>query len=239
MNEELRKRIVRHVPKLLSHFRHELEIQTTREQMERALVGAVERSFEEFVDDLGQTLYDPRSVVHRALRDALPKGSVFNGYREFSLEKFSAVMLFFIVRAGVKMMTRTKLNKLAFYADFYHHRATGRSITGTTYRHLPYGPVVDGYEEILAFLDEHDVIAIESVTTRHGDREVIRAVGDAPAVLSESERDTLERVAKAFGSMTAEELSEASHVERAWKDTRTGEEIAYGYSMFLKDLNER
>jgi uncharacterized phage-associated protein len=239
MNEEIRKRIVRHVPRLLAYFKKEYELNPTAEQMERALVAMFDRSVEEFVEDLDQTLFDPRAKAHRALRDALPRGTVFNGYRDFSLEKFSAVLLFFIMRAGVKMMTRTKLNKLAFYSDFYHHKATGRSITGTTYRHLPYGPVVDGYEDILSYLDEHDVIAIDSVPTRHGIREVIRGVGQTPIELTESERETLESVAARFGSMSAEEISEMSHLERAWKDTRTGEEIAYGYSMFLKELNDR
>lgn len=239
MNERIRKKLTRHTPSLLRFFKSQYEQNLTREQMDAALVEMFERIVDDFVEDLDQSLFDPQAKTHRALRDALPKGSVFNGYREFSLEKFSAVLLFFIMRAGVKMMTRTKLNKLAFYSDFYHYKATGRSITGTTYRHLPYGPVVDGYEEVIAYLEQHDVISIDTVQTRHGAREVIRAAGKSPEALTDSERTTLEAVASAFGKLSAEEISEISHAERAWKDTRTGEEIAYPYSKFMPELGER
>ncbi len=239
MNDRIRKKLTRHTPGLLKFFKAQYEQNLTREQMDAALVGMFERFVDEFVEDLDQSLYDPQAKAHQALRDALPKGSVFNGYREFSLEKFSAVLLFFIMRAGVKMMTRTKLNKLAFYSDFYHYKATGRSITGTTYRHLPYGPVVDGYEEVIAYLEQHDVISIETVQTRHGVREVIRAGGKSSIALSDSENKTLDAVASVFGKLSAEEISEISHAERAWKDTRTGEEIAYPYSKFMPELGER
>ncbi len=239
MNERIRKRLTRHTPGLLRFFKTQYEQNLTREQMDAALVEMFDRFVDEFIDDLDQSLFDPQAKAHIALRDTFPKGSVFNGYREFSLEKFSAVLLFFIMRAGVKMMTRTKLNKLAFYSDFYHYKATGRSITGTTYRHLPYGPVVDGYEDVIAYLEQHDVISIDTVETRHGAREVIRAAGRFPDVLTDSERKTLEAVASAFGKLSAEEISEISHAERAWKDTRTGEEIAYPYSKFMPELNKR
>ncbi len=244
MTEKLRKRVVAFAPRLLNYFKMEHDQAFSREQMELALIAMFEGHVEDFVEDLEQTLFDPRSAAHQNLRDSLVSrnensATIFTGHREFSLEKFSAVLLYFVVHAGVRMMTRTKLNKLAFYSDFYHHKATGRSITGTAYRHLPYGPVVDGYEDILSYLDKHDVIVIDSVQTRHGTRDVIRAGGEFPIELTELERETLASVAAKFGSMTAEEISEASHYERAWKDTRTGEVIAYGYSMFLPELNDR
>jgi uncharacterized phage-associated protein len=43
-------------------------------------------------------------------------------------------------------------------------------------------------------------------------------------------------VTKAYGDMSASQLTELSHREKAYRNTRTGEEIAYEYAKFFEKL---
>ena len=54
--------------------------------------------------------------------------------------------------------------------------------------------------------------------------------------LSEDDRRVLDWVLTTYGDMGAGELSELSHRERAYKDTRPLEPIAYEYAKFLRRL---
>jgi uncharacterized phage-associated protein len=54
--------------------------------------------------------------------------------------------------------------------------------------------------------------------------------------ITENERTTLDWVLKNFGNLSANEISELSHNEKAYRFTRPGEEIAYEYAKFFEKL---
>ena len=157
--------------------------------------------------------------------------SIFSGYRNFSLEKMAAMVSYFADRTTD--LYKTKLNKLLFYADFANYYLRGNSISGSRYVHLPYGPVPDSYEDTLETLNHYGVVD----TVKQNSAELVRP-GDRSAVgfLTADERSTLDWVLESFGSMSASQLTDISHRERAYKDTRAGEEIAYEYAKFLAKL---
>lgn len=160
--------------------------------------------------------------------------NVFTGFRAFSLEKMAAMVSYFASRTTD--LYKTKLNKLLFYSDFANYYSFGTSISGSRYVHLPYGPVPEGYEEALETLNHYGVIDI----TKQNSADLIRS-GDKSAAgfLSPEETRSLDWVLEKYGTMSASQLTELSHREKAYKNTRAGEEIAYEYAKFLDKLPEK
>jgi len=199
---------------------------------------------ENALDRLTSPSYDDAREFARVLDSAknvtanVPDGAeieagltIFNGYRNFSLEKMAAMVSYLAGRTTD--LYKTKLNKLLFYADFVNYYMHGSSISGSRYVHLPYGPVPDGYEETLETLNHYGVIDV----SRQNSAEVVRT-GDNAAndFLSQNELQSMDWVLKSYGKMSASQLTEVSHRERAYKDTKSGEEIAYEYAKFLAKL---
>ena len=157
--------------------------------------------------------------------------NIFTGHRTFSLEKMAAMVSYFAERADD--LYKTKLNTLLFYADFVNYYRLGKSISGSRYVHLPYGPVPDGYEETLETLNHYGVVDV----IKENSADLIRS-GDSRArsFLNAEEIETLDWILENYGGMSAGQLTELSHREKAYANTRTGEEIAYEYAKFLSKL---
>lgn len=183
--------------------------------------------------DFARMLDDGREKVEvpKAAEAPLAAVNVFSGHRTFSLEKMAAMVSYFAERAD--NLYKTKLNKLLFYADFVNYYRLGKSISGSRYVHLPYGPVPDGYEQTLETLNHYGVIDVRKENS--ADRIIS---GDNPTkdFLNPEEIETLDWILDNFGSLSASQLTEISHAERAYSNTRTGEEIAYEYAKFLAKL---
>ena len=203
--------------------------------------------FEDAVERLTSPSYEDAREFAKMLdasatsvSDAVPvetadsDASVFTGFRAFSLEKMAAMVSYFASRSSD--LYKTKLNKLLFYSDFANYYLNGTSISGSRYVHLPYGPVPEGYEETLETLNHYGVIDV----SKQNSAELIRFGGKSAAgFLSPDETRSLDWVLENFGSMSASQLTEISHRERAYKNTRAGEEIAYEYAKFLDKLPEK
>jgi len=199
--------------------------------------------FEDAVERLTSPSYEDARDFARLLDDAQPAEektaaataaealNIFNGNRIFSPDKMAAVVSYFAANAA--SLYKTKLNKLLFYADFIHYYTYGTSISGSRYVHLPYGPVPDGYEDTLEALQHYGVIDISEKNSAE-----LIASGDNSAVdfLTSEEQKTVSWVMKTYGDMSASQLTEISHRERAYKNTRSGEEIAYEYAKFFEKL---
>jgi uncharacterized phage-associated protein len=157
--------------------------------------------------------------------------NVFTGHRTFSLEKMASMVSYLASRTSD--LYKTKLNKLLFYADFANYYIHGASISGSRYVHLPYGPVPDSYEETLETLNHYGVIDV----SKQNSAELVRP-GDSSATdfLGPDEIGSLDWVLETFGGMSASQLTEISHREKAYKNTRAGEEIAYEYAKFMAKL---
>ena len=173
------------------------------------------------------------SVAAAVVPAAEPAG-VFNGYRPFSLEKMASMVAYFAKH--VTDLYKTKLNKLLFYADFTNYYSHGSSISGSRYVHLPYGPIPDGYEETLETLNHYGVIDV----AKQNSSDLVRPGSDVvKGFLTAEERKTLDWVIETYGGMSASQLTELSHREKAYSNTRAGEEMAYEYAKFLAKLPEK
>jgi uncharacterized phage-associated protein len=209
------------------------------------------RHFDAVTDDLFETLATPRNdaahqfrrMIDKAVGDEvafeLPhlqtaEADVFSGHRPFSFEKLAAMTAYIASRG--RDIYKTKLNKLLFYSDFVHFYDHGTSISGARYVHLPFGPVPDRYEGLLAKLSATGMIRVE----KGQGHELIKASSEPVTdVLTNEERGSLDWVLDTYGALSASAISERSHREMAYKYTRPGEAIAYEYAKFFEKLPEQ
>lgn len=182
------------------------------------------------IELLDRELLDAKAAAD-SVGDFADAANVFTGNRVFSFEKLAAMSAY--IAAHGREIYKTKLNKLLFYADFINYYLHGSSISGSRYVHLPYGPVPDRYESMIANLQAAGTIRIDN---RQG-YELIDA-GPDPLTdkLTREERETLDWVLENFGNMSAGAISEMSHRELAYRFTRSGEDIAYEYAKFFEKL---
>ena len=188
------------------------------------------REFARVLDDLGEGVEGPDAQVP-AVAEA---PSVFNGNRIYSQDKMAAMVSYFAAKAS--SLYKTKLNKLLFYADFVNYYLHGHSISGSRYVHLPYGPVPDGYEDTLEALQHYGVV---DISEQNSAELISSGESSAATFLTSEETKTPDWIVNSFGSMSAGQLTELSHREKAYRHTRAGEEIAYEYAKFFEKLPEK
>lgn len=130
----------------------------------------------------------------------------------------------------------TKLNKLLFFAEFAHVRQTGEPITGADYQKLEWGPAP---RRLLPVRDqlvrEGAAELVEEVTAFGYAQDRFRALRDPKLDLfSESELETIKKVAEELRGMNAAQVSALSHEELGWQMVNDGETIPYS-SAYLRE----
>ncbi|MFW6103233.1 MAG: type II TA system antitoxin MqsA family protein [Chloroflexota bacterium] len=166
---------------------------------------------------------------------AYPSSDEYSGYRALDLDKLFTVVLELTQRCGG--LVKTKLNKMLWYCDFLHFRDFGASITGSPYLHLQYGPVPAHYD-ILVDLMELEGLLVRSERVFDAEKDIVGDVLSAAMVpdtnaLGDSERGVVLSVVSRFGSFSARQISEVSHNERGYTETRDGQMISYTYARDL------
>jgi putative zinc finger/helix-turn-helix YgiT family protein len=161
----------------------------------------------------------------------------YTGYKKISTSKVAGLVTYFITKSNADFNSKLKLNKQLFYVDFKHYKNYGRSITGLTYRAINYGPVPSNYDSIYVWLENEQIIssywtkvnsgaAIESFTTS--------AVVES-FIFSEEEQETIDSIIHQFKNMSAWDIVELSHRERAWKESEEGRKLI-SYQEYAFDL---
>ena len=131
------------------------------------------------------------------------------GNREFSIPRILLVLKAFesALRRAVLIENDRMLfaAKYLWYADMIAKKELGKSITGASYAHLPWGPQLNNYKDLLDDIRNADLANAEN--------------------LSDDELHIIHRVAKRFPE--EQMVFDASHKEPAWRETRNGELISY------------
>lgn len=163
------------------------------------------------------------------------KPGIFNGYRVRNIDKINNMILFF---AEISKPYKTKLNKLLFYADFFHFRTSCHSISGLCYKAIPKGPVPKNYDWIFENTQEKKMVNIEykDFGETIGERFVKHpAASFKKELFSESEMNTMKMIADAFQKDTVNQIVNKSHEEKAWQDNFVSYKmINYKYGFELK-----
>ena len=160
---------------------------------------------------------------------------LFNGYRSPDLEKVNNMVLYFAEK--VKPF-KTKMNKLLFYADFFHFKKTAFSITGLTYQAIQKGPVPRHYDWIFDNGMEKKFIEIKLHDYGNYMGEQFLPTGEIvfdKDLFLPSELRVMEVVANSFKKATVNEIVNKSHEEKAWhENVDEFETINYNYGFELK-----
>ena len=153
----------------------------------------------------------------------------FSGFRPFSYERYAAVFTWFCRRLG--RVFSTEINKLLFYADFLAYKTHGRSLTGSAYAKLPYGPVPDGFRGLEERLERDELFVAREVEFPTGKLGIEyrrgRNADTQSFVLNAEDEQVLEFVCKEMGGRGSLRISERSHQERAWQETEDCQKISY------------
>ena len=157
----------------------------------------------------------------------------FNGYRIPDLEKIAKVISFFSKHTDTY---KTKVNKLLFYTDFLMYKRSAHSMTGISYKAIPYGPVPAEYDKMYIKLCDDDKINIKPVAFSDGNyREKIIGMEYSTADFNSLELEVLSSVLEHFKSSTTKEIVDISHYEPAWIENEPSREMI-SYQKYAFDL---
>lgn len=160
--------------------------------------------------------------------------SEYNGYRKASLEKAYHFVRFF---ADQQSVLKTALNKLLFYADFYHFKRLGVGISGLTYRAIQWGPVPGQFDALFRQAEENNIISRRYEVDKDKEMEIIEPSASESFrsdLFTRDELDSLKTVVKKLKGLRTGQLVDISHQELAWKENIEGKKlISYNYAFGL------
>jgi uncharacterized phage-associated protein len=119
-------------------------------------------------------------------------------------EKLINAILFFLNYEGMRYMSKTKLYKLLYFADFKYFKEHGRSITGLKYYAWKFGPVP---------------ITLKNSISKSNSYVALKPFN--PGKLNQAEIQICNYIADIFKTSTAKEITQLSHKEgKPWSIAR-------------------
>ena len=197
-------------------------------QNKQVILGLLEASKEEFEIDeylkISEAISCASDTVKCSPQQSLfyrdIKRSVYNGFKQPNVQRLIEMIKYFVCNSN--WIYPTKLNKEMFYADFYHYKRFGISISGLNYQAIQFGPVPVHYNTIY---DNIDGINKEMVLAH--DMESTRLTCDEYdlSLFDEKEKETLETIVRIIQPMKTDEIVAESHKEDAWINYSQGNKL--------------
>ena len=183
------------------------------------------------VQKIAETRQGSSYEVYEHDRLFMCERGIENGYGITSVERLKSVILTTLSQCGEVFCT--KMNKLLFYIDFLSYRKNAKSLTGLTYKALPYGPVPERWDRIYGCFDE---IVLEPRII--GDKEglvIVPTVAPDLTLLSAEDQAIISYICTCFKDCSAADISRISHEEVAWQECSSNRlRIPYSYAFQLK-----
>lgn len=168
-------------------------------------------------------------VINHSL---LNREDISSGFKKFDLERVAAMILFF--SENIPDLFKTKLMKCLWFADMLNFKRYAVGISGMQYIHFQHGPVPKAYQYILGLLEEKELIEIASKPIGEFEGEVIVPVERFDeSIFNLDELETLSDICEKFKLFTTRQISDFSHEERGYKETRKNEVISYEFAESL------
>ncbi|MBS3944388.1 MAG: DUF4065 domain-containing protein [Melioribacter sp.] len=178
-----------------------------------------ENQFDKLIDKLNRLIEKEKSnnYLDRIILDENLIPNEYSGFSVPSIDKYANMFLFFLEKNT--NLFKVKLNKLLFYADFYHFKKTGYSISGCKYQALQNGPVPYRYDLIYDYLEQNDFIQYQLVEM--GENLVEKPLPKQKfnnSLFDNAEFETLNTIHNNFKNYSRQKLVELSHQEKAWEE---------------------
>ncbi len=161
---------------------------------------------------------------------AAPDGVISFADPQASIDKYKQIILNalqFGADSSDGKITKTKLAKLVYLADFSWYYNNLKPMSGMSYRRLPRGPVPDVYFRAIDEMVDDGVIELEP----SGRAFMISMVerGEAPhSKLSDEEMNVIRLLGEAWKDKQTQEIVDFTHDQLPWQICREGEVIPYG-----------
>lgn len=151
---------------------------------------------------------------------------------EFDFEKLTAVVQLFALLN--QNLFKTKLQKLLFYTDFLCYKRYGYPVTGLAYVHQHYGPVPAHHDLIQWALLTTGAIDVKPYEGPYGGEIIVALREPNKSQFIDEELEVINTVGGFFTDFTATNISDFSHGEQGYRETRFKEIISYSYASDLK-----
>jgi len=158
----------------------------------------------------------------------------------FSYKKATQSLAFFTQKEIDNTLDKLKALKLIYFADRYHLRKFGRTISNDEYYAMDYGPVASGTKDILemsTFLDIHENDYASKFLEPQKANKNIKAINQVDySELSVSEIEALNFVWDKLGSKDNFYLVNLTHQYPEWK--KHEEQLKRGITRIKMDLTD-
>jgi len=148
---------------------------------------------------------------------------------DYNLDKYIQIILNCLQYGGDTTdgrLTKTKLAKLAYLADFAWFYNYLRPMSGLSYRRIQQGPVPDQYFRVIDELYDSGAITIEK--KKGGTVWMIGSVEKASSdKLDPDELSLIKKITKQWKDKNTSEIVKFTHDQLPWKICRQGELIPY------------
>ena len=139
------------------------------------------------------------------------------------MQKFEQMYLYILGKLGP--VTKTKLAKLLYLADFRNFYETLEPISGVRYVCRSYGPVPDVFFELTNEFFDEGKIDIRP----EGDALIINATSKANSAdaLSDEEKRRIDEIVELWRNKRTQEIVNFTHEQKPWRSCHNGEYIPY------------
>lgn len=153
---------------------------------------------------------------------------------QFQIDKFKNILLYILERtAGKPNVGETVLYKLLYFADFNYYELYEEHLSGAKYRKLPFGPVPQRLDTIMAQMIEKNLIQrLKSDYHGYPQTRYIPLVKPDLTLLKASEKEVMDKVIAQFSDWSAAAISTYSHKDMPWLASKDGEEIDYELAFY-------
>lgn len=195
-----------------------------------------DKTFEKLKHKIGNIIQEGHNSTLPAI-NWFSEPNSYTGYKKPNIDKIVDLLSVFIFKCKSDFNDRLKLNKLLFYSDFYHYSQNGQSITGLTYRAIPYGPAPTYYDNIFSYLNNDKIIISKWAKDDNGAGHEFFEVQDEADIhlFSQKEMNSIDIIIENFKETPSWDLVELSHKERSWKELEADHDLI-SYQEYAFDL---
>lgn len=165
----------------------------------------------------------PVSAIQKGIT-SVPKLTV----KPWNTAKFKELLLYILHKVGMKPnVGKTVLYKLLYFCDFDMYEKYGRSITGMSYIKLPKWPAPYRFDELIQDMkNKNEILTIDATYGGYSQQRLLPNK-TFQYVFSPQEHEVIETVLRFLSDANASEISEYSHGDVPWKETKDMEIINY------------
>lgn len=161
--------------------------------------------------------------------------NIYNGFKVLDLDKLQNLISYISSKVNLYL---TSLNKYLWFIDIISYNKRAKSITGLTYVHEQYGPVIYNrkYEEISKLEEKYKR---EDVENKDGSiqSKIVSNENYDMSIFSDKEMQIIDYVINLLKDKSVKEISNLSHKEFGWKNTERFEKIPFEYADDILILN--